>query len=113
MKKTIFALLAVATLGGVSGSASAVQIIGGASCGKWIERHEASDKAPWPAVATENWLIGYLSGIALHSKKDILRDADTASLVLWMTNYCNENPLNNISDGAQDLYFELKNKRGL
>lgn len=113
MKKTIVALSAVATLGGVSGIASAVQIMGAASCGKWIERQEARDRDPWPALATETWLTGYLSGIAVSSEKDILRDADKASLVLWMTNYCKGNPLNDIADGAEELYFDLRKKNGI
>lgn len=113
MKKTICTLLAAATLGGVSGSASAVTIRGFSSCGEWVEEHSPIPKSTDERVSQEFWLLGFLSGVAALSEDDILRGTDNASLYLWMTNYCKANPLNSVGKGAGALYFELKEKMGI
>ena len=108
MKKSIAVLVAAATLGGVSGSASAVEIRGAASCGEWVEEHGSIGKLTSDGVAMETWLVGFLSGVVMHSGDDILRGADNASLFLWMTNYCKANPLNSLGKAGGKLYLELK-----
>jgi hypothetical protein len=55
----------------------------------------------------EEWLLGYLSGIAAAKNIDLLQGAERKSLFLWMDNYCQKNPLKRISDGAHDLASEL------
>ena len=111
MKKIILALMAVTTLSGVSGSASALVIRGTRSCGNWVELEKSNGQAD--AGASRSWLVGYLSGVVAGTGKDFLKDTDNESIYLWMTNYCKKNPLNNIAVGSEDLYFEMLKKKGI
>ena len=55
--------------------------------------------------------MGYLSGIALALDKDFWGQPgsnalDSASVYLWMDNYCRANPLKDIADGGELLFQE-------
>jgi hypothetical protein len=59
------------------------------------------------------WLHGFLSGIAVGSQLDILREPDASSLDLWVDNYCQQHPLDSIRDAGYELSSELtKRMRG-
>ena len=90
--------------------AQAVSIRGGASCGVWIK--ERQEKG-WPLVAKQNWLMGYLSGLAVENGKDFLRTTDAESIFLWVDNYCRANPLKDIDDAGFDLSRELIKQKKL
>jgi hypothetical protein len=86
-----------------------VVVRGMPSCGEWA-KPDPNDVLT--TVAFQRWLVGYMSGMAIASKKDILSGTDNASLFLWMDNWCRANPLKDVAMGANELYFELvKQKR--
>lgn len=112
MKKINFATLILTILCGISVNAGATGVmqIGTPSCGNWV-KEGINNSAMGGAYFY--WLSGYLSGMAVATNKDILRDADTASIVLWMDNYCKENPLRHVDYAANELFTELKRSKGI
>lgn len=90
--------------------AKELAIMGNRSCGFWV-KHRA--EGGWPTLVEENWLFGFLSGLATGTDKDILQSTDAESITLWMDNYCKANPLSSISAGAQAMFAELVNRKHL
>ena len=85
----------------------AVTMFGVISCGDWVKNvREKNLSEDLQSI----WLNGYLSGAASASGDDVLKGASTASLLLWVTNYCNINPLENSSAAGNELFLELKKK---
>ena len=111
MKKIIGMLVIGLMLSGNAGKVSAVNSFGNVSCGKWM--NERSDSKSWLAQTRGSWLMGYLTGLASASQKDFLKETDPESLLLWMDNYCNANPLMQVADGGNTLALELIDKKGL
>jgi hypothetical protein len=107
----ILLLMAFATL--CFSSAQAVTVTGARSCGDWLKYKPVSNDKEWPRVVAEAWVVGYLSGIATGTDKDALKGTTASSLFVWMDNHCQTNPLDDISDGAINLYFELVKRKGL
>ena len=107
IKKTQLATVMLLCLGLAAPSAQAVETRGARSCGIWI-----SDKANVQAVTNEAWLVGFLTGMAVNSGKDILKGTDNVSIILWVDNYCRANPLQNLTRAGDTLFEELvKQKR--
>ena len=111
MNKIIYTLLTIITFSFISINANAETVIGIISCGKWIKQKEINRGSQ--LVAMEEWLDGYLSGLAVGSNTDILKQTDFDSLHLWVNNYCRANPLRNVSDAGVELFNELKKQKGL
>jgi hypothetical protein len=86
---------------------------GARDCGEWLTRK----KDPYAELAITGWLTGYMSGLnAMHElngrKDDPLKKATSAQQIfIWMDNYCQKDPLNNISDGGDALFIELMKRR--
>ena len=93
--------------------ARAITVLGARSCGTWIEsRTDNSSGKSWASLASESWLVGYLSGLAGGIDKDFLKGTDAPSIFLWVDNYCRSNPLKAIDDAGIALALELvKQKR--
>ena len=107
MKKH-FVILLVGLI--VSTGADAVNIRGVRSCGVWV-----ADRAQnsFGSRTDEAWFVGFMSGLAAMSGKDIITDSDNESLFLWVDNYCKINPLNSTGEAAEVLFLELIKKKGL
>lgn len=84
--------------------ADAATIRGVPSCAYWLH-----DREPGGGSSYFNamWLVGYLSGAAVHSEKDILRTIDAESIAAWMDHYCKANLSKNIAEGAETLFDEI------
>jgi hypothetical protein len=102
VKKINAVLLIIGLL--VTTGASAVATIGSVSCGEWVKNREAKNRIMPSNLA---YLAGYLSGIAVGTGNEFLRNANAESLWSWMDNYCKANPLNNVDNGAISLSNEL------
>jgi hypothetical protein len=79
--------------------ANAAYIIGAGvatSCGKWT----ALRKSNGDFFDAGNWVLGYASGAATASGKNILSGLDSEAVFGWLDNYCAANPLTPISDAA-------------
>jgi hypothetical protein len=106
-RNTAFLFLALAT---AVPPAQAVIVRGMPSCGTWVQTRQAGDMA---SIGNRLWLIGFLSGVAAGTQKDLLKTTDNDSITLWMDNYCRANPLNDLEDGAETLAKELMKRKGL
>jgi len=95
----------------ISCCASAVEIKGARTCGKWTEEKRQADGTKEmnriPVVITRSWLLGYLSGRAEATGRDFLRGTDSDSIFLWLDNYCRANPKAGLDQAGNDLAREL------
>jgi hypothetical protein len=106
--KTIRMLAITAfSVGVVATSANAFSTIGDRSCGKWSTRRQN----PYVEASSEAWLMGYMTGLASASEKDVLADTDGESIILWMDNYCRTHPLDRVGAGGATLFFELMGRK--
>lgn len=94
---------------------ASVNTKGAPSCGKWIEERDiskAKSDTTWTSLVHKAWLMGFLSGIAIGSDRDLVpENRDPASLFLWVDNYCRANPLKSVNDAGFNLAVELATKR--
>src|ERR1019366_4808859 len=90
-----------------SSSASAVIVRAVSSCGQWVQERQANGR---PEDANRFWSLGYMSGRAVDSGMDLLKNTDAASIELWMDNYCKAHPLKSVADGGDVLFAELVKK---
>jgi hypothetical protein len=106
-KTTLFALaLVIAT----TTTNAQVTVRGSPSCGTWVKDREAGGS---PRLINLAWVVGYISGRAVESNKNVIRGTDNDSISLWLDNYCRNNPLKSVDDGADDLFVELRRIKGL
>jgi hypothetical protein len=97
--------------------ASAVDIRGSRSCGKWVEEkrmaNSMNEMNRIPVLITQSWFLGYLSGRADESGKNILKGTDNESIFLWLDNYCRANPDKNLDTAGLALARELMQLKGI
>jgi hypothetical protein len=92
--------------------AQAITIRGASSCGEWVQETQKRGDGS-PDATSSFWLLGYLSASASLKQKDILKGTDSASIFVWVQNYCRANPLDKIPDAANELFEELVKRKGL
>lgn len=101
MKKHFVALVCLSLL---STSVPAVTVLGGGSCGQWISDRKSNKMM---SATKEFWLLGYISGLAAATDKDVLKGMDSNSMEAWIDNYCGNNPLDRFVNAADALFIEL------
>ena len=74
------------------------------SCAYWLQDREPGGHSSY---FNAMWLVGYLSGAAVHSEKDILSTVDSESIAVWMDNYCKANASRNVAEGGEALFNEM------
>lgn len=78
-------------------------------CGDWSKARQADNGRG--ALVQSSWLLGYLSGIAMGSETNVLKNAaPNEALFLWMDRYCVSYPTHSVGEGANVLYWELLRK---
>ncbi len=109
IKKTcsVFLVILILMLTSMELGARTIEVRGVRSCGEWVSDNKTL------ALGNQTWLLGYLSGIAVATRKQILSGTDNQSIYLWVDNYCRANPLQSLSDAGADLYFELVKQKNL
>lgn len=105
-------LILLLVLSGMTSNVYSAQIAGAGTlgCGIWIADKNADSLRKFDS---QTWVLGFLSGKAIATGKDILKNTPDESLFLWIDNYCQSNPLSDVADASNALYFELVNKKGL
>lgn len=86
----------------------AVETRGAPSCGAWIKQ-----KGTLQGSGSKGWLVGFLTGVAVESDKDLLAGTESDSLFFWVDKYCQENPLNDLALAGWVLSVELRLKKNL
>jgi hypothetical protein len=115
MKKMIAALLMFSTTAVIAADVNMNQPVrtfqpGQNICKEWTTARN-SKEASQVSIEHEQWLAGFLSGLAMGSGRNILKGQEIRSLFLWMDDYCRANPSNSITDAAKKLATELNNKK--
>ena len=72
-------------------------------CGEIVEAQRKNNKN---AAQDASWFMGWISASGWMGAK--LASTDKASVVLFVTNYCNENPLKTKGDAARALIAALE-----
>ena len=105
-------MLVVVAIGFSSNSNADVAIKGSASCGEWIQYRSPTSgtEGGWRTLVSQSWLMGYLSGLAVGRNKNFMQNTDAQSIYLWMDNFCNSNPLDNLDTGGYVLADELQKR---
>ena len=104
------------------------------SCGKWIAEQANNNNLDEDYMGYKQWLnsnlsmdymgykhllLRYIDGLAISDGNKFLDSADEESIFLWakkehlfawMDNYCKNNPLSYMSDGAVIFYRDLKQR---
>jgi len=90
----------------VSTPSVALSTLGDMACPKWTSNR--ADAAS--ALRSRSWLVGFMTGLAVASQTDVLRDADAESIALWMDNYCRTRPLDTVATSGMVLFLELRDR---
>jgi hypothetical protein len=78
---------------------------GTGSCAQWTE----DERDSWSAFVNRAWLAGYLSGYFGYAD-DKIDVPDPAARNAWVSNYCQNHPLDHIWQAADHLILELKRR---
>lgn len=113
MNNKILLLPALVLLAVISMNAGAVEIRGAPSCKNWL--HDNTDKfnSSPSNIHNKGWLAGYLSGLAVTTGKDYLKGTDNEFIFNWVSNYCNANPSQDLSQAGQILAKRLIKQKNL
>ena len=107
----VSALLATAS------NAAPIDVRGSRSCRDWQEQaryaKSATEMNKVPLLISKNWFLGYLSGRAEESGKNLLKGTDNDSIFLWLDNYCRANPGNALENAGAELMRELPQQKRL
>jgi hypothetical protein len=66
---------------------------GGVSCGDWIaSRTSKNIAAEARAAMTQQWILGFLSGVAMYKSavSDAIGRTDATGIFAWVDNHCRE-----------------------
>lgn len=106
MKKVI-AAVAFSTV--VHGASAEITYLGTMSCGSWVQAKQQGDLASRDRYRM--WVVGFLSGSAIQTNRDVLEGIDEASLSTWVDNYCQKHPLEKLVAAADALFDELSTRK--
>ncbi|SOZ37014.1 hypothetical protein [Cupriavidus neocaledonicus] len=106
MKKTIGCSALVFAMLTTTGHAENVSVLGAVDCGMWVKTRGDS----LSGSLHQAWLFGFLSGANAaigSSYGDPLHGISSDQAVVWVDNYCRNNPLSKLADAGSTLYREL------
>ena len=82
---------------------------GTVSCGRWLEEREAA--SPTDYFINSQWVNGYLTGLQEYGAGLTEQQvSDVAARSVWLDNYCQANPLDNLLAAARGLWLELSSR---
>ena len=90
--------------------AAPIKGAGASSCGEWVEERKQDNKG---FLITLSWIQGFISAYNayIYSGKNpngVFGSADSKAIMVWMDNYCQQNPLSNPYEGVRILIRELE-----
>lgn len=81
---------------------------GSITCGKFVEAvNQAKAGDSVNLMLSMQWMAGNASAYSLDNNVNLFKEQDLASVQLWLTNYCQANPLENFSMAVFMLFAEL------
>jgi hypothetical protein len=95
--------------------------VGNDSCGSYVQQYPSQSNVHY---MQSSWVQGFVTAkneeIIANARKriggkaaagfDLLRNADTAGLQVWLFNYCQSHPLEPLSHAASEFVNELVNR---
>jgi hypothetical protein len=107
------------TAGQPSGTTVAAQVTGlvvmtptgPATCATWVQSRSPGVN-PVDTAATEYWVEGYLSGLAVGSHRDMIGSFRHDALAAWLDRYCTANPQTKLPMAVHALAAEMVTHRG-
>jgi hypothetical protein len=101
----ILLVLAAASVRG-DAQTSHVHVYGAGSltCGQWTADRAAAGE---PFRVELSWVLGFVTAFQWNSG-DPMADADVGGMDAFITKYCADHPVQNVSDAASVLVAELK-----
>ena len=112
MKKYLI-LLSISLLSTTASADFAIRGEGNFACPEYVAAKRTNNAKLYSSVT---WVQGFITGVnyqnALPEGKDsfIGQDLTAVSVVTWLENYCRANPQDYLSDAAEKLVVELKEK---
>jgi hypothetical protein len=98
------ALATVLAITAIQANAQNVTVRGSGTCQAYLD---AKRNSVQEALKDLNWLLGYMSGLAVATQVDVLGKGDNADFMLtWVGAYCQLYPAKYLSD-AGDLYYRF------
>jgi hypothetical protein len=84
--------------------------MGTKTCGEYVSDFKADERGK---LDNSIWVAGFLTAYNIYTKgtKNISRNTDPAAWDLWINNYCERNPLDQVADAAVALVKELKSRQ--
>ena len=81
-----------------------IQMLGAGTvtCKEWTSQRDTNEY-----FSAGNWVLGFLSGTAWDSGRNILSGQDTKKLFVFIDRYCIASPKETISDAAVALAYHL------
>jgi hypothetical protein len=122
MKKSFgFAVVTFCVVFGASGAGQTVQIgVGGTTCGEFALAAAGSEKdvrAAGTMTMAVSWVHGFVlgglmvyDGLVAPESKLIIRTPDSAAVSLWLKNYCQPHPLDDMVRAAATLMGEVRER---
>ena len=107
-------LILVGLFGSTSATASDKQGMyyahGSISCSEFLEEQKTKS---WSHTSHIGIVVGFISGFNLASPNtyNILGASDTGGALLWIKNYCEKQPLENLQGALRSLVVELYPRR--
>ena len=76
------------------------------SCGKWVQAMRDDVRDDGTKFPLLGWMNGFVSGVGWTGAN--LKQTELDGMQLFVTNYCNANPLNTVAEGTQALVRALR-----
>jgi hypothetical protein len=108
MKNIAFIFVAL-SIAGVANSSTETEAIGNRTCRLWLAHMGRKSDVSWTQIAAQQWLAGYLSGLATGTRVDVLKGIDMEVVYRKMDDFCRTNPLLSLRDGGDRIFDDLKN----
>lgn len=82
---------------------------GTSSCGEWTHLHSSSSAR---SAVQNSWLLGFLTAASLYRQDgpNFSENVDSAAVIAWVSNYCRQNPLDDVTKAASTLTHELRRR---
>ena len=83
---------------------------GSASCVTWNGDRQRNESH---SQLNQSWVLGFVTAYNLYrpaSQNSTPRPMDSRGMMAWIDNYCDANPLKDISDAAQALIDDLEGR---
>jgi hypothetical protein len=91
----------VLSINNVSAEGPTIGGLGNSSCGAWTQARKHHDNGD--AWGYEQWVVGYLSGVAEWGGKNPLKNLDFEAVEAWFDQFCQKEPLFRLDEAAMSF----------